>query len=220
MKINSILIGKGSGSAGNITVVQLKGQTILKQKASIVANPKTPSQMLQRSMMNRAVYAWQLFGNVLKQGITSIPPTQSQYNVYVSENALHFKNSLFDKSTFRNMDLIGSLASKGTLGTLSPTSVEADAGTIVIEFPPGQLGNLLKVGDKIVILAGITLQEKMVYGEYVLTPADVLPNATGITIPVDNDLADEEGVLTIFGVSADNKKSTTQTFSAKTIGGR
>ena len=41
MKINSILVGKGKGSAGNVTVTQLKGQTILKQKATIVANPNT-----------------------------------------------------------------------------------------------------------------------------------------------------------------------------------
>ena len=67
MKINSILIGKGSGSAGNVTVLQLKGQTILKQKATIVSNPRTTAQVAQRRMINRAVYVWQLFGFVSYQ---------------------------------------------------------------------------------------------------------------------------------------------------------
>jgi hypothetical protein len=74
MIINSLLIGKGKGSAGNITVNQLKGQTILKQKASMVANPRTDAQVAQRDMVSRAVYFWQLFGNVLKSGWTSLLP--------------------------------------------------------------------------------------------------------------------------------------------------
>ena len=97
MKINSILVGKGKGSAGNVTVTQLKGQTILKQKATIVANPNTEAQQLQRKMVNRAVYFWQLFGNVLKSGWTSLLPFCSEYNTFVSVNSGFFKSKEFIK---------------------------------------------------------------------------------------------------------------------------
>ena len=118
MKINSILIGKGSGSAGNVTVVQLKGQSILKQKATIVSNPRTSGQISQRNMVTRAVLAWQYFGSVLKQGFTSLLPHSSQYNTYVSVNAEHFKGKTFTKETFRLADMLESVASKGSLGVL------------------------------------------------------------------------------------------------------
>ena len=106
MKINSILVGKGKGSAGNVTVTQLKGQTILKQKATIVANPNTEAQQLQRKMMNRSVYFWQLFGNVLKSGWTSLLPFCSEYNTFVSVNGGFFKAKDFDKSTYRNIFIL------------------------------------------------------------------------------------------------------------------
>ena len=104
MIINSLLIGKGKGSAGNITVNQLKGQTILKQKATMVANPRTDAQVAQRDMVSRAVYFWQLFGNVLKSGWTSLLPFCSEYNTFVSTNSMHFKSSTFTKESYKNIE--------------------------------------------------------------------------------------------------------------------
>ena len=169
MKINSILVGKGKGSAGNVTVTQLKGQTVLKQKATIVANPNTEAQQLQRKMVNRAVYFWQLFGNVLKSGWTSLLPFCSEYNTFVSINSGFFKSKEFDKDSYRNIDAIGAQSTKGRLGTLLafPDEILSDSQSFYLNA--SQLQNIAKVGDKIKLLIGELNQETMSYSNINVT---------------------------------------------------
>ena len=212
MKISSLVIGKGSGSAGNITVVQLKGQTILKQKAENVANPRTTLQIAQRKMINRAVYAWQLIGNLVKSGWTSLLPYCSQYQTYVSANSAFFKNATFDKSTFKNLDLSGSQASKGRLGTLSYTFDDITNSDVIIEFNKNNLNNILKVGDTIHILIGGNTKDVLSYGSHVVTQADLASAAPSVTFVVDPENLDQSNVLAVFAVSADGKESTTSVF--------
>jgi hypothetical protein len=217
MKISSLIIGKGSGSAGNITVVQLKGQTVLKQKASSVANPKTEGQTLQRNMMNRAVYAWQLLQNGIKQGWTSLLPFSSQYNTYVSTNAEFFKDATFTKSSMTARDLEGSLASKGSLGVLQVVLLQDAGATISAQFNKASLNSIAKVGDKIVIMSAARNLSEINYNEVIVT--DALMASENPTIEfTDVDIINEgNGVIAIFVVSADKKNSSTSTFAFKML---
>lgn len=208
MKINSILIGKGRGSAGNVTVTQLKGQTILKQKATIVANPRTEPQMIQRRMMNRSVYVWQLFGNSLKQGFTSLLPFCSQYNTFVSVNSGIFVASTFSKENFIMSNLVGSIASKGALGTLDYTKDDIDAGNIAVQFSKANLNQIAKIGDKLVCVAGAPNASESGYSEFIVDSA-LLANNTPIVLFADVlKVTDDAAVTTVFLVSADGTKST------------
>ena len=214
MKINSILVGKGKGSAGNVTVTQLKGQTILKQKATIVANPNTEAQQLQRKMVNRAVYFWQLFGNVLKSGWTSLLPFCSEYNTFVSVNSGFFKSKEFDKDSYRNLDAIGVQATKGRLGTLV-TSVDEIVGESQSFFlNASQLQNIAKVGDKLKLLIGEQNQETMGYAEVVVT--STLLASSNPSVSFANDLEDTSALLVyaIWLETADGKDSTSAIFTA------
>lgn len=213
MKINSILVGKGKGSAGNITVTQLKGQTILKQKASIVANPNTEAQQMQRKMMNRSVYFWQLFGNVLKSGWTSLLPFCSEYNTFVSVNSQFFKDKTFDKNTYKNLDAIGSQATKGRLGSLVVSADDINDVSQSFNLNAAQLQNIAKVGDKFKLLIGAQSQETMSYAEIVVTPALLASSSPSITF--DNPLEDSSVplVYTIWLESADGKESTSSVFT-------
>jgi hypothetical protein len=212
MKISSLIIGKGSGSAGNITVVQLKGQTILKQKATTVANPKTAGQMLQRNMINRAVYAWQLLQNGIKQGWTSLLPFSSQYNTYVSTNAQFFKDTIFTKSSMKNLDLIGSVASKGSLGQLNIDYVEDNSGNLSVILDKQNLNSVASIGDKVICLSGDRNQETLVYSEKIVDQAFLDASQPTIeTTDQDSSLAGET-VVCAFVVTADKKNSTTSTF--------
>lgn len=209
MKINSILIGKGSGSAGNVTVVQLKGQSILKQKATIVSNPRTSGQISQRNMVTRAVLVWQLFGNVLKQGITSLLPHSSQYNTFVSINAEHFKGQTFTKETFTLNGLLGSYASKGSLGELQADETVINSDALRISFNKNSLATVAKAGDRIVCIANWETEDTANYAEIEVTVA-MLASAN----PVGNfdlDLGPASGDLAaaFFLVSEDGRKSTT-----------
>ena len=215
MKINSILVGKGKGSAGNVTVTQLKGQTILKQKATIVANPNTEAQQLQRKMVNRAVFFWQLFGNVLKSGWTSLLPFCSEYNTFVSVNSGFFKSKEFDKDSYKNLDSIGAQATKGRLGTLNAEVEEFDLNFQKFNLNAAQLQNIAKVGDKIKLLIGAQNQETMSYAEVSVT-APLLASPAPI-VSFDNDLEDPDVplVFAIWLEAADGKDSTSAVFTAR-----
>lgn len=213
MKINSILIGKGSGSAGNVTVLQLKGQTILKQKATIVGNPRTELQQNQRRMMNRAVFAWQLLGGVLRQGWTSLLPFCSEYNTYISENSQFFKDATFTKDTMTARDVEGSIATKGSLGNLYAV-IENDAGSANNFFlNKANLNQIAKVGDKIVAVTAGSLSSEFNYGEKVVDAA-LLASASPEVLfnELPSELRDG-AVYAIFVVSADGKNSSTSTFN-------
>ena len=214
MKINSILVGKGKGSAGNVTVTQLKGQTILKQKATIVANPNTDAQQLQRKMVNRSVYFWQLFGNVLKSGWTSLLPFCSEYNTFVSVNSGFFKGKTFDKDSFRNIDAIGAQATKGRLGVLNVEIDEIVADSQAFILNASQLQNIAKVGDKIKLLIGEQNQETMSYAVVTVT-APLLASSTPL-ITFDAALENPSGSLAfvVWLETADGKDSTSAIFTA------
>lgn len=214
MKINSILVGKGKGSAGNVTVTQLKGQTILKQKATIVANPNSDAQKLQRRMMNRSVYFWQLFGNVLKSGWTSLLPFCSEYNTFVSVNSQFFKDKTFGRDSYLNLDSIGVQATKGRLGTLvvSPAEINDEDQTFILNST--QLKNIAKVGDKLKFLIGAQHQETMTYAEEIVTDsllADLNPS-----VSFYNPLGDSSVplVYAMWLETADGKDSTSAIFTA------
>jgi hypothetical protein len=217
MIINSLLIGKGKGSAGNITVNQLKGQTILKQKASMVANPRTDAQVAQRDMVSRAVYFWQLFGNVLKSGWTSLLPFCSEYNTFVSTNSGIFKSATFTKESYRNLDSIGATATKGRFGTLSVTPDEILTLNQSFILSAVQLQNIAKVGDKIKLLIGAQNQDTMNYAEVTVT-ASLLASSTP-TVIFNNplDVSSEALVFVLWLETADGKESTTSKFTAYLI---
>ena len=213
MIINSLLIGKGKGSAGNVTVNQLKGQTILKQKATMVANPRTDAQVAQRDMVSRAVFFWQLFGNVLKSGWTSLLPFCSEYNTFVSTNSNHFKTATFTKESYKNIESVGAQATKGRLGTLSATPDEISTLSFSFFLNALQLGTIAKVGDKIKILVGQKNQETMVYAEVLLTAP--LLASTNPFIIFESSLESTVGgvVYALWLETADGKGSTSSMFT-------
>ena len=214
MKINSILVGKGKGSAGNVTVTQLKGQTILKQKASIVANPNTEAQQLQRKMVNRSVYFWQSFGHVLKSGWTSLLPFCSEYNTFVSVNSSFFKGKSFDKESYTNMDAIGVQATKGSLGTLIASTDEIVNDSQSFKLNQSQLRNIAKVGDKIKLLIGARNQDTMSYEEISVTALLLDDPAPVVLFNAELEDSTVPLVYAIWLESADGKNSTSAFFTA------
>lgn len=212
MKINSLLIGKGSGSAGNITVTTLKGQTILKQKATIVSNPNTLAQQGTRKMMSRAVYAWQMIGNSVKAGWTSLLPYASQYNTFVSANASHFASATFTPASFVFQDLVGAQATKGTLGVLNVELDFNDPNATQFILNPSNFNQVAKAGDKLVFVGGPSNSDAGGYAEVSVTQA-MLDNASPSVTFDAGDLTGGAGlVYAVYVVSADGKKSTTQDF--------
>ena len=214
MIINSLLIGKGKGSAGNVTVNQLKGQTILKQKATMVANPRTDAQVAQRDMVSRAVYFWQLFGNVLKSGWSSLLPFCSEYNTFVSTNSGHFKTATFTKESYRNIESVGAVATKGRLGSLDAVFYSADENDILFSIPAGKIKTIAKVGDKIKVLIGAINQDTMSYFEKVLLATDIVDGEFILFLGSSIEGYSSLLVYAVWLETADGKDSTTSKFLA------
>ena len=214
MIINSLLIGKGKGSAGNITVNQLKGQTILKQKASMVANPRTDAQVAQRDMVSRAVYFWQLFGNVLKSGWTSLLPFCSEYNTFVSTNSGHFKTATFTRESYKNLESVGAVATKGRLGSLDAVLFSTSETNMLFSIPAGKIKTIAKVGDKIKVLVGVKNQETMSYFEKVLSPDDIVDDEFTLALGSSIEGYSSPLVYAVWLETADGKDSTSSKFIA------
>ena len=214
MIINSLLIGKGRGSAGNITVNQLKGQTILKQKASMVANPRTDAQVAQRDMVSRAVHFWQLFGNVLKSGWTSLLPFCSEYNTFISTNSGIFKSATFTKESYKNIDSIGAQATKGRLGTLLviPDEILTESQSFILNAV--QLQNIAKVGDKIKLLIGGQNQDTMNYAEVTVSASLLASSTPAVLFNNPLDISSDALVFALWIETADGKESSTSKFTA------
>lgn len=212
MIINSILIGKGKGSAGNVTVNQLRGQTILKQKANIVANPNTEAQQSQRRVISKAVFVWQQFQNVIKSGWTSLLPFCSEYNTFVSTNATFFKNSQLDITNYHNSDVVGVQATKGRLGVLGFAIDSFEPELVILQIDKASLTNIAKVGDKVKFIIGAANQETMSYGEAVVTNSVINTDDGYIGIPVAVENTNIPLVYCAWLEGADGKSSTSAFF--------
>ena len=81
--INSIVVGKAKGKVGNVVLVNLKGQQVMKSLNTSPANPKTPLQVASRSKMSNAVLAWQFLAVYLQYMSPLRKSTESTYNAFV-----------------------------------------------------------------------------------------------------------------------------------------
>ncbi|HAO06205.1 MAG TPA: hypothetical protein DCQ50_04245 [Chryseobacterium sp.] len=213
MIVNSIILGRAKGSAGNVTVSTQKGRTILKQKASIVSNPRSPAQLLQRSMIMRAVFVWQLFGNMLKSGITSLVEYGSQYNTFVGINANHFKASTFTKETFRNADLANAYATVGRLGNLNAVPATISVDSISFNIDTAKFKSIAKAGDVVKVLLGHPQEQTMDFVEKTLSANDIA-NFNGLQLfQLDSDFTNTDPVCAVWLESGSGNDSTTSKFS-------
>ncbi|MEJ7828451.1 MAG: DUF6266 family protein [Segetibacter sp.] len=124
-RTQNTLIGRSSGSIGGVTFSTWKGINVAKSKATSVADPKTPAQLIQRRRMKNAVLLFKAFGSLLNTGFSEAATGQSAYNVFVSQN---LKNgSISDELTNLLNDPALFSISSGTLDNTPITTAVATA---------------------------------------------------------------------------------------------
>ncbi len=203
---------RGKGSVGNLTIVTTKGRMIAKQKISIMSNPKTLKQQLQRKGLSLAVSLWKYLGGIVKSGITVYPQYGSQYNGFVNQNIGYLKTTDFDPFHLNNQALPGLVATNGNLGAVAFSLDEAGAHQASFAFPAGALKNIAKVGDLVKLVIGSGNASELGYFEKTLTAADLL--STTDTIFFDGNFVpySHAPVYAAWVESADGTKSTTSKF--------
>ena len=86
MAILNGLIRKMNGSAGQLTFKQVNGQTIVSEKVTAVANPRTDAQMRTRTKFTNIVSMYRGIRPLLNYGFEAKPKTLSDYNMFVKVN--------------------------------------------------------------------------------------------------------------------------------------
>ena len=86
MAILNGLIRKMKGSAGQLTFKQVNGQTIVSEKVTAVANPRTDAQMRTRTRFTNIVQMYRGIRPLLNYGFESKPNGCSDYNMFVKVN--------------------------------------------------------------------------------------------------------------------------------------
>lgn len=130
--VSNPLIGHTRKSMGNATFSTWKGLDILKQKATSVANPKTPNQLMRRSAMKQVVAIFRMTPAAIKLGFKKGEAHMSEYNRF-SKNAL--KNAFdFSNPPVATLNPANLLVS---VGTITPTPIDSiisdrSIGTIVL----------------------------------------------------------------------------------------
>ena len=79
----SILLGKSSGSAGNVTTCVLKGQNVAKQKVSKKGKIPVADRSVSQLQMSNAVKAWQFLAIFLAKISANRKSTESNYNAFI-----------------------------------------------------------------------------------------------------------------------------------------
>lgn len=84
--VQNTLIGRASGSVGNATFSQWKGLNILKQKPSVVANPRSAQQQSNRSRFVALMQMALLLRPVIAIGFKEYANRMSWMNKFMSTN--------------------------------------------------------------------------------------------------------------------------------------
>ena len=75
-----------NGSAGQLTFKQVNGMTIVSEKVTAVANPRTNAQMQTRTKWGNIIAMYRGIRPLLNYGFEAKPKTLSDYNMFVKVN--------------------------------------------------------------------------------------------------------------------------------------
>lgn len=86
MAKGNMLMNQASGKLGSMVFYRANGEQRTRTYTSTVKNPKTASQMGQRTQLSNLVQMYRTLSIVLKKAFTDKNPKQSDYNAFVSRN--------------------------------------------------------------------------------------------------------------------------------------
>lgn len=86
MKTANTVFGKSSGKIAGVVASSWKGINVVREKALVVANPKTPAQMVQRGKMAFTVASARSILALLQLSFKEQAVKKSEFNAFVSAN--------------------------------------------------------------------------------------------------------------------------------------
>jgi len=180
--INSIVVGKAKGKVGNVVLVNLKGQQVMKSLNTSPHNPKTANQVKSRAKMSNAVMAWQVLNLFLKHINGLRKSTESNYNAFVRLTKNSYSINVNESPFLSVNDLDGqsfgtSNFAKITTNSVSNVEVQVTFNASGIPFMTGTScrvmsfgtdGSINGIGEKLITeaewIAGMVIVPNSVSG--------------------------------------------------------
>lgn len=197
--------GLRRGSTKSLTFSVLDGQQITKDRVSIVRNPKTDAQQIQRTLMNTVVQAYSLLKPICDHSFEGVPVGRRSMQEFVKRNASIMRSKLSAAGT-----AYGAVKAFCPIGRsyVAPNEFIVSDGTLPKVYANKDMqlftaantyqGMLtewgLKAGDQITILAlsdfNADGNPDFDYCRIILTPMENGENA-----PLSSPFVDENGVI-------------------------
>lgn len=139
MKTSSILFGTLRGSAGNLTAGKWKGINYVKEKAQVVANPKTAPQQKQRAKFSFLIGLSRTLLSFIQQSFKEAAVKKTTSNAFVKAN-MPALSGMTDTTIVVSAPAL--TFSSGTLAPVaSPAVTSTTASSANIEWEDNSNGN-------------------------------------------------------------------------------
>lgn len=136
-KFNSILLGKVTGSVGNVTTARVKGQGVAKAKITQTTVVNSDSQVTSKNKMTNIVMAFQFLAPFLSDAMAIRKPLESIYNAFVRL----FKTAISDVIATTRPLAASLLVDSGIIGgnSIEISDIALAAGTATVTLNTGGL---------------------------------------------------------------------------------
>lgn len=238
--VNNFWLRNNKQKLGGAVIYQARGETLIRQLAPSVSNPRTDAQMEQRVKLANLVAFYRVSAKWMRGSFESKASNQSDYNAFVSANTGGNKVCLTKSQVDAGVAVVAPYqVSRGSLGEIVQT---ADEGMILVDLYVGDLeigpnttiaqfsrailsnNNNIVEGDQLSLIQYI--QNIATNGNYTITcrPYEVVLNLTDGSLlsayfPVDI-LLTSGGDNRNLGVDTENFTGGIAFILSRTVGGR
>ena len=81
-----MLLGHARGKVGDLVFARVNGQQVTRARATVVKNPQTEKQMIQRIMLNTIIQAYSRMSEICDHSFEGVPVGQASMNKFMKEN--------------------------------------------------------------------------------------------------------------------------------------
>lgn len=94
MAKGNMLLGQAVGSLGDITFSRVNGKQVIKSKPSVVKNPQTEAQLIQRILMNTVIQAYSKMSEICDHSFEGIGTGQDSMSYFMQRNLKNLRYQL------------------------------------------------------------------------------------------------------------------------------
>ncbi len=158
------LTGAMKNSIGNFVTYTLNGRYIVRSKAFMPKDSKSPKQLILRARMSRIGEMYQIFRSIINLGFPEREIYQSPQNVFVAAN---FKTAFVMEGTEPVISYPLMLLSKGSLTPVTITGATIDAEGITLSYNARALIPELYSTDEIIACALLKTNKLLTAGQFI-----------------------------------------------------